>query len=127
MGARGVDLPLVLETMLAWLFLANGHSGRPQNSDDVVMMTLGTGIGTAAVMEGAWCGASISKRDVSGTFHYRCRRPACVRAARAGLEAEASTYALPDMCRTWRGFETSPLGMRRSSTFAALFRCGTRR
>jgi len=47
----------------------------------------------------------------------------CSCGARGCFEAEASTYALPDMCRTWRGFETSPLAHEAKLDFAALFRC----
>ena len=49
---REFGLPLVLENDARMALLGEQHSGAAQGINDVVMMTLGTGIGTAAMMEG---------------------------------------------------------------------------
>ena len=117
------DLPLVLENDARLALLGERHSGAAQNSDDVVMMTLGTGIGTAAVMGGRLVRG---KHFQAGCLGGHCTIVAggrlCSCGARGCFEAEASTYALPDMCRTWRGFEASPLAHEAKLDFAALFR-----
>ncbi len=118
------DLPLVLENDARLALLGERHSGAAQNSDDVVMMTLGTGIGTAAVMGGRLVrGKHFQAGCLGGHFTIVAGGRLCSCGARGCFEAEASTYALPDMCRTWRGFETSPLAHEAKLDFAALFRC----
>jgi len=117
------DLPLVLENDARLALLGERHSGAAQNSDDVVMMTLGTGIGTAAVMGGRLVrGKHFQAGCLGGHFTIVASGRLCSCGARGCFEAEASTYALPDMCRTWRGFEASPLAYEAKLDFATLFR-----
>jgi glucokinase len=121
------DLPLLLENDARLALLGERHSGAAQNSDDVVMMTLGTGIGTAAVMGGRLVrGKHFQAGCLGGHFTIVAGGRLCSCGARGCFEAEASTYALPDMCRTWPGFETSSLAHEARLDFAALFRLAQR-
>jgi glucokinase len=86
------------------------------------MITLGTGVGTAAIMEGKLVrGKHFQAGCLGGHFTVDIDGRVCSCGARGCFEAEASTYALPGMCKTWAGFETSPLSLEKTLDFARLF------
>ncbi len=117
-------LPLILENDARLALLGERHSGAAQGSDDVVMMTLGTGIGTAVITEGHLLrGKHFQAGCLGGHFTVVSGGRLCSCGARGCFEAEASTYALPDVCRTWAGFQTSKLATETRLDFATLFRC----
>ncbi len=116
-------LPLVLENDARLALLGERYSGAAQCTNDVVMMTLGTGIGTAAIMEGRLVrGKHFQAGCLGGHFTIVAGGRLCSCGARGCFEAEASTYALPDVCRSWPGFEASPLASEARLDFATLFR-----
>jgi glucokinase len=87
------------------------------------MMMLGTGIGTAAIMGGCLVrGKHFQAGCLGAHFTIVAGGRRCSCGARACFEAEASTYALPDLCQTWPGFEASPLADEVKLDFATLFR-----
>jgi glucokinase len=104
--------------------LMGEHSaGAGRGVDDLVMVTLGTGIGAAAMMGGrlvrgkhyqAGCLGGHMPVSLSGRV-CSCGNTGCV-------EAEASTWALPSICRSWPGFAESALASEKELDFAALFR-----
>jgi glucokinase len=117
------DLPLVLENDARMALLGEWHTGAAQDSDEVVMMTLGTGIGTAAMMGGRVVrGKHFQAGCLGGHFTIVAGGRLCSCGARGCFEAEASTYALPDLCRSWPGFDNSPLAHEPILDFATLFR-----
>ncbi len=117
-------LRLALENDARLALLGERHSGAARNSNDVVMMTLGTGIGTAAVMGGCLIrGKHFQAGCLGGHFTIVAGGRLCSCGARGCFEAEASTYALPDVCRSWDGFEASALADEETLDFATLFRC----
>lgn len=116
-------LRLALENDARLALLGERHSGAARNSNDVVMMTLGTGIGTAAVMGGRLVrGKHFQAGCLGGHFTIVPGGRLCSCGARGCFEAEASTYALPDVCRNWTGFEASSLADEEKLDFATLFR-----
>ena len=124
---KDLGLPLVLENDARLALLGERYAGAAQGWDDVVMMTLGTGIGTAAVM----CGRPVRGKHfqagcLGGHFTVSAGGRLCSCGARGCFEAEASTYALPDVCRKWPGFETSALAAEPKLDFATLFRWAER-
>ncbi|MDQ2710637.1 MAG: ROK family protein [Acidobacteriota bacterium] len=121
---KDLELPLALENDARLALLGERYAGAAQGSDDVVMMTLGTGIGTAAVM----CGRPVRGKHfqagcLGGHFTISAGGRLCSCGARGCFEAEASTYALPDVCRKWPGFETSALATEPKLDFETLFYC----
>lgn len=117
-------LPLILENDARLALLGERHSGAAQGSDDVVMMTLGTGIGTAVVIGGRLLrGKHFQAGCLGGHFTVVPRGRFCSCGARGCFEAEASTYALPNVCRTWPGFQNSDLAKESKLDFAAVFHC----
>ena len=116
-------LRLALENDARMALLGERHSGAARNCDDVVLMTLGTGIGTAAVMGGHVVrGKHYQAGCLGGHFTVVAGGRLCSCGARGCFEAEASTYALPAVCRSWEGFEASPLADEERLDFEALFR-----
>ncbi len=116
-------LPLILENDARLALLGERHSGAAQGYDDVVMMTLGTGIGTAVVMGARLLrGKHFQAGCLGGHFTIISGGRLCSCGARGCFEAEASTYALADVCRTWPGFVESRLAKATKLDFATLFR-----
>jgi glucokinase len=117
------ELPLKLENDARLALLGERHSGAAQNTDDVVMMSLGTGIGTAALMGGHLVrGKHFQAGCLGGHFTIVAEGRVCSCGARGCFEAEASTYALPNVCRTWPGFKESALAREPRIDFVTVFR-----
>jgi glucokinase len=120
--AFGLRLRLENDARLA--LLGERHAGAARGCADVVMMTLGTGIGGAAMIGGRLLRGRHHQAGVLGghlggnTFGRRCT---CGNAGCA--EAEASTWALPGVARDWPGFAASSLAAAPRLDFASLFDC----
>lgn len=115
-------LPFRIENDARLALLGERHAGAAQGTDDAVMMTLGTGIGGVAMIGGRLLRGKHFQAGVLGghlvaDFDGRpctCGGVGCV-------EAEASTWALPDVCRATPGFEASALARRERLDFEGLF------
>jgi glucokinase len=117
------DLPLILENDSRLALLGECQAGAAQGRKDVVMMTLGTGIGTAVIMGGSLVrGKHFQAGVLGGHFTIVPGGRTCSCGAKGCFEAEASTYALPDVCRTWPGFDTSALAGDAKLDFVTLLR-----
>lgn len=120
---REMELPLFLENDTRMALLGERHAGAAQGSNDVVMMTLGTGIGTAVIMEGRLVrGGHAQGGCLGGHFTVVLEGRICSCGARGCFEAEASTYALQEVCETWPGFAGSRLAEESAMNFKVLFR-----
>lgn len=127
-AAQELGLPLILENDARLALLGECHAGAAQGSTDVVMMTLGTGIGTAAMMEGRLVrGKHFQAGCLGGHFTFVEGGRLCSCGARGCFEAEASTYALPGVCRSWPGFDSSALANEYKLDFETLFRWADRK
>ena len=121
-------LPLILENDARLALLGECYAGVAQGSTDLVMMTLGTGIGTAAMMEGRLLRGKHSQAGcLGGHFTFVQGGRLCSCGARGCFEAEASTYALPGVCRSWPGFESSALAHEDRLDFMSLFHWADRK
>jgi glucokinase len=116
-------LPLRLENDARLALLGECHAGAAQGETDVVMFTLGTGIGGVAMINGHLLYGKHGQAGVLGghvPVTLAGRRCTC-----GGLgcaESEASGWSLPLVARAWPGFATSLLA---SGTidFENLFAC----
>ncbi len=117
-----LGLPLALENDTRLALLGEQYAGSAQGSSDVVMMTLGTGIGTAVISEGRLLrGKHFQAGCLGGHFTIAPGGRLCSCGANGCFEAEASTYALPDICRGWPGFHKSSLLQEKHLDFKTLF------
>jgi glucokinase len=118
-----LGLPLWLENDARMALLGEWHAGAAMGSDDVVMVTLGTGMGTAAMIEGRVLkGKHFQAGCLGGHFPMRLEGARCTCGAVGCAESEAAGWSLPRICREWPGFETSLLATVELN-FENLFRC----
>lgn len=116
-------LPLILENDARLALLGERHAGAAQQENDVVMFTLGTGVGGVAMMNGRLLQGRHGQAGVLGghvPVNVNGRRCTC-----RGLgcaESEASGWALPMVCAEWHGYSTSALAAL-PLNFESLFTC----
>jgi glucokinase len=103
-------LPLHLENDARMALLGEHYAGAARGIDDVVMITLGTGIGGAAMIDGRLLrGRHFQAGCLGGHLSARLDGRACTCGALGCAESEASGWALPIIVREWPGFEHSTL------------------
>jgi glucokinase len=115
-------LPIRMENDARMALLGEQFAGAAQHYGDVVMMTLGTGIGTGAMINGHLLrGRHAQAGNLGGhlpvDFHGRhctCGNIGCA-------EAEASGWALPLVAQDWPGFSRSTLAALPHVSFRQLF------
>lgn len=130
--APGIDLPawcmaefglrFAMDNDARVALLGEWYAGAAQGAMDVVMITLGTGIG-GAVLAG---GKPYRTRQVQGgcigghlPALFSGRKCSCP--AYGCVEAEASEWALPTIAREWPDFASSRLAELEKLTFRSLF------
>ncbi len=130
--APGIDLrqwcmaefgiPFALENDARMALLGEWYAGAGQGIDDVVMMTLGTGIGGAAMVGGqVFRTGQVQGGCLGGHIPVLFTGRKCTCGGYGCMEAEASGWALPLIAREWPGFATSLLAQAPSINFRALF------
>jgi glucokinase len=116
-------LPLAIENDARMALIGEWRAGAGRGVDNLVMMTLGTGLGTSAIIEGRVLRGAHSQAGCLGghlTVRYGGRVCACGNIGCA--EAEASTAFLADQAKTRPDFCESALGREPVLDFAAVFR-----
>jgi glucokinase len=122
-AAAEFGLPLRLENDARMALLGERQAGAARGFDDVVMMTLGTGIGGAAMMQGRLVrGRHFQAGCLGGHFLARYGGRPCTCGSVGCVEAEASTWALPALCREHPGFQASSLAAHETIGFELLLR-----
>jgi glucokinase len=102
--------------------LGERHVGAARGCDNLVMITLGTGIGGAAMIEGKLLrGKHAQAGCLGGHLPAKVGGRPCTCGAIGCLEAEASGWALPLIAREWRGFAASKLARQQHINFQMLF------
>jgi glucokinase len=116
-------LPLRLENDARLALLGECYAGAAEGESDVVMFTLGTGIGGVAMIDGRLLRGKHEQAGVLGghtPVTLNGRRCTC-----GGLgcaESEASGWSLPLVASAWPGFATSALAAGKID-FENLFSC----
>ncbi|MGA7522811.1 MAG: ROK family protein [Acidobacteriaceae bacterium] len=122
-GRREFGLPLVVENDARMALLGEHFAGAAAGFDDVVMVTLGTGIGGAAMMGGRLLtGKHFQAGCLGGHIPAILDGATCSCGAIGCAESEAAGWCLPRVCRDWPGFAASRLA-REAISFKTLFRC----
>jgi glucokinase len=118
-----LGLPLVIENDARAALIGEWKAGAGRDCDDLVMVTLGTGIGTAALIGGRILRGDHGQAGILGghlTVRYDGRLCTC--GNRGCAEAEASSHALPDLARSHKAFGESRLQRASPIDYAAVFR-----
>jgi glucokinase len=109
-GRRTLGIPVRLENDARLALRGEMYAGAARGVADVVMFTLGTGIGGVAAMEGKpLLGAHSQAGVLGGHVQVRMHGRRCTCGGRGCAESEAAGWSLPLVCREWPGFEHSSL------------------
>lgn len=117
----GVRLRLENDARMA--LLGEFYAGAARGYSDVVMITLGTGIGGAAMIDGSLLrGKHAQAGCLGGHIPADFEGHACTCGAIGCTEAEASGWAIPIVARERPGYASSRLAKEPAITFEAIFR-----
>lgn len=116
------QVPLTLENDAVAALAGEWRQGAAQGADGAVMITLGTGIGAAAVVDGRLLHGSHGQAAIAGHLTVQVGGRRCSCGNRGCAEAEASTSVLPELARADGRFTTSALAREDILDYAAVFR-----
>ena len=120
-GQERLGLPVRLELDARMALFGERHAGAAQGCDDVVMLTIGTGLGTAAIMHGRMVrGRHYQAGCLGGHLSVGADGRACICGGIGCLEAYASTWALGGLAREDAGYGASTLSATAALDFATL-------
>lgn len=130
--APGIDLPawcqkefgipFALENDARMALLGEWYAGAAQGAEDVVMITLGTGIGGAAMAGGhLFRTKQVQGGCLGGHIPALFTGRKCTCGGFGCMEAEASGWSLPLIAKDWPGFADSRLAQAKQVNFRALF------
>jgi len=123
---REFNLPFKIENDARMALLGEQFAGAAKGFDDVVMITLGTGIGGAAMMNGQLVrGKHVQGGCLGGHLPVLFDGRQCTCGAIGCTEAEASGWALPLIAKEWPGFAESKLAKESEVNFRAVFTLAT--
>jgi glucokinase len=117
-----LGLPLAIENDARMALIGEWHAGAGRGLDDLAMMTLGTGLGTCAVIEGRVLRGKHGQAGVLGghlSVRYGGRRCSCGNIGCA--EAEASTAFLCDVAANLPEWDHSSLRHPATLNYAFVF------
>jgi glucokinase len=121
-ASRSFGLPLSIENDARMALLGEHFAGAAQGWSEVVMMTLGTGIGSATLLNGRILrGAHGHAGCLGGHLTARFDGRPCHCGNIGCAEAEASGWALPQIFEAWPGARNSKLAALRRFGFRELF------
>ena len=119
---ESLGMPFKMENDARMALLGEWYAGAAKGYDDVVMITLGTGIGGAAMMQGRLLHGKHSQAGcLGGHIPADFNGRTCTCGAIGCAEAEASTVALPGVCRSHSAFASSALAIDTPITYEKLF------
>lgn len=115
-------LRCALENDCRLALLGEHFAGAAVGAQDVVLICLGTGIGAAAMINGRPLRGKYNQAGcLGGHLPVAFGGRACTCGNVGCAEAEASTWALPQVCSEWPGFSDSGLASAQEIDFACLF------
>lgn len=118
-----LGLPLAIENDARMACIGEWQQGAGRGSENLVMVTLGTGLGTCVIMENRVLRGVHGQAGVMGghlTLRYGGRPCACGNFGCA--EAEASSFSLVELATAHPGFVNSPIFSEPHIDFASVFR-----
>ena len=118
-----LGLPLAIDNDARMALIGEWQYGAGRGCDNVAVITLGTGLGASAVIEGRVLRGVHGQAGILGghlTVRYGGRQ--CVCGNLGCAEAEASTWMLDKLAREREDFAGSPLSRETVLDYAAVFR-----
>src|SRR5258706_6097009 len=116
-------LPLRIENDARMALLGERYAGAARGFDDVVMTTLGTGIGGAAMIGGTLIrGKHAQAGCLGGHLPVLFNGRTCTCGNIGCPEAEAAGWSIPAVSSDWPGYADSDLGKGELGNFEKRFR-----
>ncbi len=116
-------LPLFVENDARMALLGEWQHGAGKGCENIVMVTLGTGIGSAAIIEGRLLkGKHFQAGNLGGHFTVNHRGTPCTCGNIGCMESEASTWRLPELIKNNPAYPGSSLKKEEKLDYEALFR-----
>jgi glucokinase len=120
---RQFGLPLAVENDARAALCGEHFCGAGEGYADVLLLTLGTGIGSALIIDGApYRARHVQGGNLGGHIPVALQGRKCTCGAIGCMEAEASSWSLPAIVAEWPGVENSSLSGLPSIDFKELFR-----
>ena len=114
--------PLFAENDARMALLGEWQCGAGKEYRDLVMMTIGTGIGTGVLINGQLLkGKHFQAGNLGGHFTVNHEGSPCTCGGKGCVEAEASTWRLPSLLKEHPEFKNSALRYEKVLDFKALF------
>ena len=131
--AKNLNVPKLVESLLGLptrigndanaALAGEWHFGAARGYRSAVMMTLGTGIGASAIIDGVPLRGQHGQAGcLGGHLTANWQGGACLCGNLGCAESEASTWALPVQARAHPGFNASRLAREKVLDYAAVFR-----
>jgi len=115
--------PLVMENDARAALLGEWKYGAGMGTDHLVMITIGTGVGSAALIQGTLIkGSHYLAGNLGGHQNIRFDGVRCNCGNTGCLESEASSWALPAIMRRYPGYAESAFAQGENEDFEAVFR-----
>jgi glucokinase len=116
-------LPLYLENDARMALLGEWQHGAGKGCENIVMVTMGTGIGTAVLTEGRLMrGKHFQGGNLGGHFTVNYEGAICTCGNIGCMESEASTWRLPDLIKNHKDFSSSSLKSEEVPDYEILFK-----
>lgn len=116
------NVPFFIDNDARMAVVGEWKYGAGRSSDDIVMVTLGTGIGTSVIMEGKLLrGRHYQAGCLGGHFVVNYKGNLCTCGNVGCIEAEAASWNIDNQVKQNTNFKTSALSKIEKVDFAALF------
>ncbi|MCC7474998.1 MAG: ROK family protein [Pirellulales bacterium] len=123
-GTARFGLPVALENDARLALLGEWSYGAARGSNNVAIITLGTGIGSGVMSQGKLLrGPHFQAGNLCGHMIIRIGGYRCVCGAHGCVEAETGSIGLAARARESREFETSKLAAEPEVNYESVFRC----
>jgi glucokinase len=114
---------LVMENDARAALVGEWQHGAGKGTDNLVMVTIGTGVGSAALVNGRLLkGSHYLAGNLGGHQNIRFDGVRCNCGNMGCLESEASSWALPDILKRMTGYSKSPFAKGEKPDYEAVFR-----
>ncbi len=121
------NLPLYLENDARMALLGEWQHGAGMGFENIVMITLGTGIGTAVLIDGKLLrGKHFQAGNLGGHFTVNHRGTVCTCGNIGCMESEAATWRLPELIKSNVAYDSSSLKKEKILDYEVLFRNAAR-